>query len=237
MKKALVILLIVGLAFAFAAACKPEVKVAELPTGSENYDFSGKTFSYSATSRYIQKTVTSTSGTATTSTVTEIPIRTKTYTIVFDKTLAFTYTVVETFAAGADGTYTNDATTTYVYSTGGSASGHSWSSYAGKTISSTTRTGTWEAVTRKGNELDSITLDYFVAMASEAQVSNTITQNTAATSAYALTSSTTTTTPYASSDVFQLTYEHVGKSSAGKARYYLNDGSGTYISQDVYTLQ
>lgn len=237
MKKTLAILLIFGLAFAFLAACKPEVKVAELPTGSENYDFSGKTFSFSTTSRYIQKTVTSTSGTATTNTVTDIPIRTKTYTIVFDKNLAYTYTEVETFASGADGTYTNDATTTYVYSTGGSANGHSWSGYSGKTISSITRTGTWEAVSRKGNELDSITLDYFVVMASEAWVSNTITATTGATSVYALTSSMTTNSPYASTDVFQLLYEHVGKSAAGKARYYFSISSGAYISQDVYTLQ
>jgi len=248
MKKGLLVLGVAAIAaFAFVGCQQEtmEAKVKDLPTGSENHDFEGETLTFSEPTAYIVKTV-SVSGTNPTTTITRTAYKTTTYTITFGEDGVFSYAEQERYAAGADNTAaltdstTTTTTTTYTYSDGGSASGHLWTNFADKVISTTTYTGSWESAKVKDSEDDARTLNYIITYASKNDVSNTD-NGTAGTVTYNLSSTSTTTTAYTAGITEPaFAYAEIAEDSDDNKRFYIFDDTtagSRFIQSGNYTLQ
>lgn len=249
MKKALVLLGAAAVALALFAGCQQEVldaNIKDVPSGSGNHDFEGETYVYSLPIKVILKTTTTISATAPVETQEVIPVRVKTYTLTLNDDNTFTYSDVATFAAGADGVYTDSATATQTvtyeyYDWNGStwvldqsADGHSWSGFAGKLSYSDTTTGTWDSFKVVTDGYDTYTLKFTFNPTSTTTVGNNDNHNWAGTSAYVLSSTDTSIYPESYTNPVELSYTYKGKDDNKNNMYYL---SASFMTSGLYTQQ
>lgn len=174
MKKILLFALTTLLLFSFIG-CKDEllgVSVDDWNADSQyNYDFVGRSMTYSEPSDVILARTDTTSGSDTTSTFEAITLATTTYTITFSELTdgVGTFTMVETdvATAAADTAYADTATVTYTEDDGVTGANFDNTGYSGVVFYTYTATGTYEV-----NITDDNNRNYILSMTSITNVDN-----------------------------------------------------------------
>lgn len=224
MKKALWLIAALVLALVLVTGCEQEsIEISKLPSGSDNFDFEGKTLVQLAPTYGNPITKTSIAGASETESTIYLTQTTSTY--VFGKDGNYTYTATVTYTPAADGQYVDGVVSGVEYTPQYYLSG-----FAGKTISTSVTTGTWYQYKDKNSGTDDVTK---MLMTDNVTTTSTDTPANFGTSVvirtYAAGTTSTTISNHDVGDPSGLTYSYGGKTADGRDVW--NIGTRQYVVQ------
>lgn len=220
MKKALWLIAALVLALVLVTGCEQEsIEISKLPSGSDNFDFEGKTLVQLTPTPVLTINKFSIAGASSTTDTITLSQTTRTY--AFAEGGTYTKTTVTSYTPAADGRYVNGAVAGVGYDNEYYLTG-----FANKIISQTVETGTWYQFKDKNSWQQDVT-----KMLMKDELTSTLTSNgnggivsgvTLITYAAGVPSVTITNN---TDPVSPLSYEYAGETADGRDVW---DISGTY---------
>lgn len=224
MKKAL--WLIAAVALVMVTGCDSEaLDIGKFPSGSDNLNFSGKTFTQAVptTVSSISKYTTAAAGTTIAGTTETIKLKTSTTTIVFNSDGTFTSTTTTSYTGEADGEYVDAGSVSY-------SNQYNLTGFNNKVFYTEVATGTWYQYKDKVSDTADVTDILVMDTLKTVQTTNYDNFGPSTTvRTYTAGTVDVTTRIYAPGDPSVVTYKYAGKNADGDDMYSI--GSTKFIVQ------